>query len=286
MKANKSGKSGKRSRKVYLVGAGPGNPEYLTVKATKLIKKCDVLLYDRLVSYEIVKLVPNTCEKVCVGTSHGLESSFKQEKINELVLKYYRQGKNVVRLKSGDPFIFGRGGEEIEFLKKKNIPYEVVPGLTSAIAVATAIGIPLTHRDYSSSLLIISGHRKDSVIENDWDNIARFDGTIVVLMGVGSSLEIARNLIERGMDPFTGVTVIENGTQKDQRIFVGLLSDLPKIVDKFEVKAPSIIVIGRVINALTDSGFITATNLRGTLKNPLDSIILARRSPEDGSKER
>ena len=286
MKAKESGKSGKRLRKVYLVGAGPGNPEYLTVKATKLIKKCDVLLYDRLVSSEIVELVPSTCKKVCVGASHGLEPSLKQEKINELVLKYYSQGKNVIRLKSGDPFIFGRGGEEIEFLRKNNIPYEVVPGLTSAIAVATAIGIPLTHRDYSSSLLIISGHRKDSGIENDWDNIAKFGGTIVVLMGVGSSLEIARNLIERGMSPLTGVMVIENGTQKDQRIFAGPLSDLPKIVDKFEVKAPSIIVIGRVINALTDNGQITATNLREALENHLDRTILARRSTKDGLKER
>ncbi|MGC8645141.1 MAG: uroporphyrinogen-III C-methyltransferase [Thermoplasmata archaeon] len=255
-------KKGKKQGKVYLVGAGPGNPEYLTVRAMKLIRRCDVLLYDRLVDLEIVNLSSASCERICVGTDHGAEPSVKQDRINELMLDCYVRGMTVVRLKSGDPFIFGRGGEEVEFLRRNSVQYEIVPGLTSAISVATAAGIPLTHREHSSSVLIISGHRKGSGIQNDWSRIAKFDGTIVILMGVGTSSEIASGLIENGMDPLTGVAVIENGTKPEQRVFSCFLRELPRMMQEFKIRAPSVIVIGRVINALIEGGMLPAVDLR------------------------
>jgi len=275
-----------RPGKVFIVGAGPGNPEYLTVKALKLLSTCDVLLYDRLVDQEIVNLSPPSCERICVGTEHGREPSSKQEFINSLMLDRYLKGMTVVRLKSGDPFIFGRGGEEIEFLRRNNVQYEVVPGLTSAIAVATAAGIPLTHRDHSSSVMIISGHRKSSGSENNWEGISKFDGTLVILMGVGTSSEIASSLINNGMDPSTGVTIIENGTKPEQRVFSCLLRELPEVVREFNIKPPSVIIVGKVINSMMDLGIVTPVSLAGLNDLSQHSVPVERCISETASKER
>jgi len=274
-----------RPGKVFIVGAGPGNPEYLTVKALKLLSTCDVLLYDRLVDQEIVNLSPPSCERICVGTEHGREPSSKQEFINSLMLDRYLKGMTVVRLKSGDPFIFGRGGEEIEFLRRNSVQYEVVPGLTSAIAVATAAGIPLTHRDHSSSVMIISGHRKSSGSENNWEGISKFDGTLVILMGVGTSSEIASSLINNGMDPSTGVTIIENGTKPEQRVFSCLLRELPEVVREFNIKPPSVIVVGKVINSMMDLGIVTPVSLAGLNDLSQHSVPVERCISETASKE-
>ncbi|MEM0138153.1 MAG: uroporphyrinogen-III C-methyltransferase [Thermoplasmatales archaeon] len=254
------GENTENNRKVYLVGAGPGNPDYLTVKALRLLKRCDVLLYDILVDRSIVELSPPSCQRICVGAEHGTDPLYKQDKIDALMLSYYKMGKIVVRLKSGDPFIFGRGGEEIEFLRENNIPYEIIPGLTSAISVPSSAGIPLTHRDYSSSVLIISGHRKSNGMGNDWKEIAKFKGTIVVLMGVATAAEMVSNLIYNGMDRTTGVAIVENGTKDNQRTFFCHLQELPALVSRCEIKAPSIIVIGKVINALLDRGIFQVSD--------------------------
>ncbi|MEM0141212.1 MAG: uroporphyrinogen-III C-methyltransferase [Thermoplasmatales archaeon] len=282
----KKGEHLKISKKIYLVGAGPGNPDYLTVRALKLIKKCDVLLYDRLVDRSIVKLSPASCKRICVGTKHGVEPGSKQDRINELMLQYFKVGKIIIRLKSGDPFIFGRGGEEIEFLKKNNVPFEVVPGLTSAISVPSALGIPLTHRNYSSSLLIISGHRKSTGTENDWNEISRFDGTIVILMGVATASEIVSHLIEGGMDQLMGVAVIENGTTRRERTFFCYLRELPSVIEKHRIRSPSIIVIGKVVNALIDEGILPSRNLSRATGDALIELVEPQVSQEATTRGR
>ncbi|MEL9914306.1 MAG: uroporphyrinogen-III C-methyltransferase [Thermoplasmatales archaeon] len=271
--------------KVYLVGAGPGNPDYLTVKALRLLKRCDVLLYDMLIDRSIVELSSPSCKRICVGTKHGTDPSYKQEKIDALMLSYYKMGKIVVRLKSGDPFIFGRGGEEIEFLRENNVPYEIVPGLTSAISVPSSAGIPLTHRDYSSAVLIISGHRKSNEMGNDWKEIAKFKGTIVVLMGVGTAAEMVSNLICNGMDRNTGVAIVENGTKENQRTFFCHLEELPDLISKCEVKAPSIIVIGKVINALLDRGIFQVCDFHKS-KLELTELIFSQCEEQEFVRER
>ncbi|MCL4334409.1 MAG: uroporphyrinogen-III C-methyltransferase [Candidatus Thermoplasmatota archaeon] len=252
----------KKRGKVFLVGAGPGDPELLTLKAVRTLEKADVVLYDRLVDRAILELIPKGREAVMVGTDHGVEPDSKQGEINRLMLNLSNEGKNVVRLKCGDPFIFGRGGEEVEFLKKEGIEFEIVPGLTSAISVPTAACVPLTHRDYSSSLMIISGHRKkDSGKEevNDWNYIARFGGTLVILMGIGMLDEITRDLIEAGMDPEMGTIIIQDGTKKRQRIICGTVSNIASVAKREKISAPGIIVIGKVVEAIVGMKIVSPT---------------------------
>ncbi len=235
--------------KVYLIGAGPGDPDLLTLKAYKIIKKSDVVLYDRLIDKSILKKIPKGIKKILVGKSPGEDSDILQNKINELIEKYYNEGKIVVRLKSGDPFLFGRGGEELEFMKQRNIDFEVIPGITSAIGVPTYIKLPLTHRNYSSSVMIIPGHLKRNNVIN-WEIVSKFDGTIVILMGISNIEEIMNNLISHGKDENTPVCVIHYGTTKKQKIVKGNLKNIVEIVKKNKIKAPGIIVIGKVVDLL------------------------------------
>ncbi|MGC8609841.1 MAG: uroporphyrinogen-III C-methyltransferase [Thermoplasmata archaeon] len=235
--------------KVYLIGAGPGDPDLLTLKAYKIIKRSDVVLYDRLINKSILKKIPRGIKKILVGKSPGDDPDVLQNKINELIEKYYNEGKIVVRLKSGDPFLFGRGGEEIEFMKQRKIDFEVIPGITSAIGVPTYIKLPLTHRNYSSSVMIISGHLKRNKAIN-WEIVSRFDGTIVILMGISNMQEIMNNLIVYGKDENTPVCVIQYGTTKKQKIVKGNLTNIVEIAKKKRIKAPGIIVIGKVVDLL------------------------------------
>ena len=235
--------------KVYLVGAGPGDPELLTIKAWKVVKKCDVILYDRLVDQSIIKKLPKKIKKISVGKKIGEDSDLQQKRINELIEKYYSEGKNVVRLKGGDPFLFGRGGEEADYMKKKNIDFEVIPGITSAVGVPTYAKLPLTHRDYSSSLHIIPGHLKEGHALN-WQIISKLDGTLVILMGASKLEEIAKRLIENGKSGETPVCIIQNGTTKKEKIVKGQLIDIAEIARKNRIKAPAVIVMGKVVELL------------------------------------
>jgi uroporphyrin-III C-methyltransferase len=234
--------------KVFLVGAGPGDQKLLTIKAFELLKEADVVIYDRLVSESILKLVPEPAEKIYVGKS-STKHELTQEKITELLIKKALEGKKVVRLKGGDPFLFGRGGEEAEALVEQGIDFEVVPGVTSAIAAPAYAGIPLTHRDYASSVAIVTGHKAENAERSvNWAEIAGSVDTIVILMGVGELEDVASQLVEGGLNPNTPVALIEWGTLKQQRSLTGKIGTIAEEAEKKNVKPPAVIVIGEVVN--------------------------------------
>ena len=231
--------------KVYIVGAGPGDPELLTLKALRLIKSADVILYDRLINQEILLFAKPDCELVYVGKEDG-KHTIEQEKINELLLKYAHTREVVVRLKGGDPFIFGRGGEEALFLAEHGIEFEVVPGVSSFYSVPAYAGIPITFRGISSSFAVITGHEDPRKERSsiDWESLKGIN-TLIVLMGVSRRKEIARRLIEIGRDPKEPVAFIENGTTERQRV---ILTDLYELsTNPPEVSPPAIMVEGSVV---------------------------------------
>ena len=234
--------------KVFICGAGPGDPELITVKGYKLLKKCDVVLYDRLVSKELVSKIPSTIEKIYVGRESGRATSTHQSKTNKIMLTYARKGKSVLRLKGGDPFVFGRGGEEAEFLSSHDVPFEIIPGISSAIAAPAYAGIPLTHRSYSSSVAFVTGHENEGKDHQviDLKAISSAVDTTVVLMGVERISKIVKDLKEGGLKGSTRVAVVEKGTHKDQRVVVGNLNNIVKKVTVFNVTSPAVIVVGRV----------------------------------------
>jgi uroporphyrin-III C-methyltransferase len=235
--------------KVFICGAGPGDPDLLTLKSMKLLKTCNVVLYDRLVGNDIVKLIPDTSKKIYVGREEG-DPLFHQDNTNKIMEEYAKKGKKVLRLKGGDPFIFGRGGEEAEFLRDHNIQYEIVPGITSPIASAIYAGIPLTHRQFSSSIAIVTGHeaakKEDASVH--WEKLADAVDTIIIMMGVGQLRRISTRLIMAGMSKDTDVAIIENGATSKQRLVIGTLENIIDLSKKAEIKSPAIIIIGRVVS--------------------------------------
>lgn len=234
--------------KVFIVGAGPGEPKLLTVKAAELLRTAKVVVYDRLVSREILNLVPETTEKIYVGKRTG-KHVVPQDKITKLLVKMALNGRDVVRLKGGDPFIFGRGGEEAEALAENGIEFEVVPGVSSSGVAPMYAGIPLTHRDYASSVAIITGHRAgEGERKIDWPKVARAVDTIVILMGVESLEDIAKKLLDGGLDPATPVAIIERGTSKQQRTVTGEIRTIAKDAAKKNIQPPAVIVIGGVVS--------------------------------------
>jgi len=234
--------------KVYLVGSGPGDPELLTIKAKRLIESAEVILYDQLPGEAILNMLPGSAEQIDVGKYAG-NHKLSQWQINELLVKRAKEGKVVVRLKGGDPYLFGRGGEEAQALAKEGIEVEVVPGITSAIAVPAYAGIPVTHRDYASMVTFITGHedptKEDTAL--DWELLARFEGTIVILMGVSMLERNVKELIKHGKSIDTPVAVIEKGTRPDQRVTVGTLADIVGLCRQRKVKAPAVTVVGDVV---------------------------------------
>jgi uroporphyrin-III C-methyltransferase len=233
--------------KVFICGAGPGDPKLMTLRAMELLRTCDVVLYDRLVSKEILDQIPSGSEKACVGRMVG-DPTTHQDRTNELMLKYAGKSKSVLRLKGGDPFIFGRGAEEAEYLIKHGIEFEVVPGITSSIASPAYAGIPLTHRRYSSSVAIVAGHEeaeKDELAVR-WEKLATAVDTIVILMGIAQLEQISRNLAKAGMKKSVKVAIVASGTTDQQRIVKGTLGTIVKLARKADVKPPAVIVIGRV----------------------------------------
>ncbi|HEV8404912.1 MAG TPA: uroporphyrinogen-III C-methyltransferase [Nitrososphaera sp.] len=233
--------------KVFICGAGPGDPKLITLRAIELLKTCDVILYDRLVGKDIIDQIPAGTEKVYVGRTVG-QPTTHQDRTNELMVRYAKKGKNVMRLKGGDPFIFGRGAEEAEYLIKHGFAFEIVPGITSAIASPAYAGIPLTHRRYSSSVAIVTGHedaKKDELVVK-WDKLAGAVDTIVVLMGIGQMDQISRDLLGAGMKKNTKVAIVASGTTDKQRIVRGTIATIASIAKKADLKPPAVIVIGKV----------------------------------------
>jgi uroporphyrin-III C-methyltransferase/precorrin-2 dehydrogenase/sirohydrochlorin ferrochelatase len=231
---------------VYLVGGGPGDPDLLTFRALRLMQQCDVCVYDKLVSPEVLDLVRRDAELIYVGKSRD-QHTLPQEEINQLLARLALAGKRVLRLKGGDPFIFGRGGEEIETLMQQGVPFQVVPGITAANGVSSYAGIPLTHRDYAQACLFITGHLKNGVLDLDWAAMARPQQTVVIYMGLVGLEQICQQLIAHGVAPDMPAAVIQQGTTKHQRVVSANLSDLASQVAAAKMKAPCLTIIGQVV---------------------------------------
>ena len=238
---------GRRPGRVFLVGAGPGDPELLTLKAARLLGQAQAVVFDHLVSDKVMALVSPSARRYYAGKEAG-NHSLPQQDINALLLSIAQDGVDVVRLKGGDPFIFGRGGEEMESLRACGIDCEVVPGITAASGIAACTGIPLTHRDHARAVVFATGHLKDDTVDLDWASLARPNQTVVIYMGLGALAIICRSLIEHGMPVDTPAAVIHKGTTPEQRSVIAALANLPDAVKSAGVRAPALIMIGGVVS--------------------------------------
>ncbi len=232
---------------VYLVGAGPGDPELLTFKALRLMQQADVVIYDRLVTPEILDLTRRDAHKIYVGKKSKFHC-VPQQDINSLLLEYAKKGHRVLRLKGGDPFIFGRGGEEAQELVKQNIPFQMVPGITSAAGASNYCGIPLTHRDYAQSVTFVTGHLKNDSCDLNWKSLAQPHQTLVIYMGLSALKVISDNLIKNGLSGSTPVAIIQNATRSNQKIVIGDLITIDQKVKVAGIESPALIMVGEVIS--------------------------------------
>jgi uroporphyrin-III C-methyltransferase/precorrin-2 dehydrogenase/sirohydrochlorin ferrochelatase len=242
---------------VYLVGAGPGDPDLLTVRAARLMRHVDAVVYDYLVSEAVLALVDPRAERIYAGKRQGCHA-LSQDEINRLLVALARRGKRVLRLKGGDPFIFGRGGEECEFLAAHGVPFEVVPGVTSASGASCYAGIPLTHRDCARAVVFATGHLKDGSADLDWEALARPRQTVVIYMGVTRLAEICRELVAHGASLDLPAAVIERATTARQRVVAGTLATLPELAAAAGVQPPALIVIGEVVSLRASLDWLAA----------------------------
>jgi len=236
---------------VAIVGAGPGDPELLTIKALRAIQDADIVVHDRLVGQGILDLIRRDAQRIYVGKAMS-DHSVPQDGINDLLVTHARNGKRVVRLKGGDPFVFGRGGEELEVLRAAGVETSVIPGITAAIGCAASAGLPLTHRDFASAVTFVTGHGVDGEPDVDWAALARPRHTAVIYMGLSRASTLSEKLIAHGRSPGTPVAIIENGTMQNERVLIGTLSGIPDMVRSAQVGAPALIVVGEVA-ALADA---------------------------------
>lgn len=278
----------KETGKVWLAGAGPGDAGLLTIKTKELIEQADVIVYDALISTEIMSLIPNEKECIYVGKRSG-NHAVPQEGINRILLEQAQAGKNVLRLKGGDPFVFGRGGEELELLVEHEIPFEIVPGITSAVAVAAYAGIPITHRDFTSSFHVITGHaRKDGVSRINYDALVKLNGTLVFLMGISSMPDICQGLLAAGMRADMPAAVLERGTTSRQRNIVSDVAHLVERAKEAQVQTPAIIIVGEVCALEKEFAWTKKRSLGGRqflITRPKQNASeLARRLREQGAQ--
>lgn len=240
---------------VFIVGAGPGDPDLLTLKAYKLLTKyAEVVVYDRLIPNELLELIPEHVEKIYAGKSCR-KHEMTQEEINKELVAQYKRNKKVVRLKGGDPFVFGRGGEEIEYLAKHNIAFEVVPGISAVAGISSYLGIPLTHRGLATGVRFITGHQQKGVpVEQDWKGLADNNTTLVIYMGLANLGETTKNLINAGLAKNTPAVAIQEGTMKTERVCYGTVENIAKKTKEQEFAPPSIIIIGKVVKIAQGSG--------------------------------
>jgi uroporphyrin-III C-methyltransferase len=268
---NVNSKSKLQAGEVALVGSGPGDAELLTIRALRFIEQAEIAIYDRLVSDEIMALLPADCERLYVGKEQA-KHCVPQDRINELLLQYAQQGKRVLRLKGGDPFIFGRGGEEAQYLLKNGVSCHLCPGITAASGCTTYAGIPLTHRGVAQGCTFITGHmQNDGQLNLPWQSLSDSSQTIVFYMGINTLPSITEQLIKHGRNANTPAALIRKGTQPEQQIFRGKISNLAALVAEHKITPPTLIVIGDVVNQLTDvalakPGFLDADNYQQNLQ--------------------
>jgi len=256
---------------VYLVGAGPGDPDLLTLRAARRIREAEVAVCDHLVGEAILGLLPRRCERIYAGKERA-NHALPQAEINKLLVALAREGRRVVRLKGGDPYVFGRGGEEAEFLAEYGIDFEVIPGVTSANGAAAYAGIPLTHRDYTATVTFVTGHRRNGRCDLDWAGLARPGQTLVIYMGLATITEISGNLIARGLAATTPVAVIERATTPRQRVLETNLGDVAARIDAERIGAPALVIVGEVVRLRGKLDWFDAARLLGDARTqPLAS---------------
>ncbi len=237
-----------KTGKILLVGAGPGDPDLLTVRALRCLENADVVLYDRLIGEEIIDLIPVGVTRIPVGKASGYHS-VSQDETNHLLVRLARSGRSVVRLKGGDPLVFGRGGEEALYLRENGIAFEIVPGITAAVACSAYAGIPLTHRGMSRGFRVVTGHlREDGKLDLDWRALTDPECTLVIYMGLANIEEISRSLISAGVSPQMPAAVVQNGTTTDQIRVIGTIESLPRLAHANEITPPALIIVGHTVS--------------------------------------